>query len=209
MIITKIENQTKNPDRVSIYVDGQFFAGVSALVCHQMGLRPGLELTPSIVALLGHKEEGDRAWQYSLKVLGLAPKTREQMRQKLTIRFGLEIAEATMAKLLSNGLLDDTSVAKMLTEQAMRNQNKSQRELAAAMRFRNIERSTADSQLADLPEDYDLVVAKRLAEVRLRGKHDDGTQITKTAQYLSRKGFSYSVVKKVMSELGRDIEESG
>jgi len=206
MIITKITEQAKNPDRVNIYIDDQFYAGISKLVAIQLGLKAGLPLNPEMANQLEQLESTKNVWDYSLRSLARAPKTERQLRRRLADKFGEEPAQATLQKLKNDGLIDDRKLAESLVGRHLRQEDKSRLEILAELKVKGIPESFIPEALALLDDEYELRTATRLAAIKGRSQKAD---VNKIGQYLARKGFGYAVIKMAVKELGRDLEEIG
>lgn len=206
MIITKITEQAKNPDRVSIYVDDRFLVGIHKLVTIRLGLRVGMVLTDDLVQELTSLESNNSAWEYSLRSLAVASKSRSRMISKLTQRFGREKAEETTIKLVNDGLIDDSRMAESIVMAQITSKRKSRAEIIALLVGRGIDKGSLNKALELIPDEYELETAIALAKI----KWNEGRgSIEKIAQYLGRKGFGYTVVRKACAELGLDAEEVG
>ena len=206
MIITKITQQAKNISRASIFVDDKFYMGVNKLVVFRLGLKTGQQLTPELIAQLNSENESNDIWEYSLNLLSKTPKSIYQMKQKLTQRFPDQEIGETVDRLISDGLLDDTRLAHQLAERHKREQLKSRIEATAHIMAKGIDGAIAKEACTILDQDWEEETVSRLVEVKLRHKQATADAITKTSQYLARKGFSYRAIKLATAELGRDVE---
>ena len=206
MIITKITQQAKNISRASIFVDDKFYMGVNKLVVFRLGLKTGQQLTPELIAQLNSENESNDIWEYSLNLLSKTPKSIYQMKQKLSQKFPDQEIGETIDRLISDGLLDDVRLAHQLAERHKREQLKSRIEATAHIMAKGIDGAIAKEACTILDQDWEEVTVSRLVEVKLRHKQATADAITKTSQYLARKGFSYRAIKLATAELGRDVE---
>lgn len=206
MIITKITEQAKNPDRVSIYVDDGFFAGIHKLVAIRLGLRAGMALTDDLAQELASLESNNSAWEYSLRSLAVASKSKSRMLSKLTQRFGREKAEETTNRLVGDGLIDDSRMAESIVMAQISSRRKSRAEIIALLAGRGIVGECSKTALELIPEEYEVEAATALAKI----KWNEGKgSVEKISHYLARKGFSYPVVRKACEKLGLETEEIG
>lgn len=206
MIITKISTQARDPERANVYVDGKFYAGLNKLVVLQLGLTVGQQITPALAAQLSQSESSQNIWDYSLRSLSASPKSRRQMVSKLAGRFSKEEAEATVGRLEEAGLVDDQHLAEMLVNHHLQNSSKSTREIEAALIQKGLPREIVKTALGTIPVEYELETAIRLSELKAGRDVVDERIKVKIAQYLGRKGFDYSVIRKALQNLGGDIE---
>lgn len=206
MIITKITEQAKNPDRVSIYVDGEFFTGIHKLVAIKFNLKTGMALPETVAQELATLESTNSAWEYSLRSLAVASKSRSRMIAKLTQKFGREKAEETTAKLVDQGLVNDARLAENIVLAQLGNKRKSKAEITALLTERGIAGDNIRNALNLIPENYELETATNLAKAKFQ---EGSKSIEKIAQYLGRKGFGYSIAKTACAKLGLETEEIG
>jgi regulatory protein len=207
MMITKISEQAKNPDRANIHVDGKFYAGINKLVVVQLGLRVGLELSPELAGKLSQLEGTNNVWDYALRSLSVAPKSRSRMIRKLTEKFDAETAKETVEKLSQDGLVNDELLASNIVSTQIRMETKSRMEIAAMLSARGIDKEAAKVALDQIYDDYEARAIQHLVEVKSRGTTKDGEELRqKIGQYLARKGFGYPAIKKALVELGSNVE---
>lgn len=206
MIITKISQQSRDPERANLYVDGKFYAGLHTLVVLQLGLKVGQVLSPQLIAQLTKTESTQSIWDYSLRNLSASPKSRRQLVGKLASKFNKEEAESTVARLEEAGLVDDERLAEMLVTRHVLSANKSRREIEAALTLKGLPREIVKAALATLPSEYDEEAATRLVKIKVAGSEMDESAKLKITQYLGRKGFDYGVIRKALSSLGGDVE---
>ncbi|MEZ4210420.1 MAG: regulatory protein RecX [Patescibacteria group bacterium] len=206
MIITKITQQAKNNSRASIFVDDKFYMGVNKFVVFRLGIKTGQKLTPVLIEQLNSENESNNIWEYSLWLLSKAPKSVYQMKQKLMQKFPDQEVGETIDRLVADGLLDDDRLAQQLAERHYREQLKSRIEATAHIIAKGIDGSIAKEACQILDSDYEQLTVVKLVEFKLRNKQISKDNITKTSQYLARKGFSYMAIKLVVADLGRDVE---
>lgn len=206
MIITKISQQVRDPERANVYVDGKFYAGLSKIVVLQLGLKVGTTLTPELAAKLAQNESSQNIWDYSLKSLSASPKSKKQLTRKLAAKYEAEAVEATVARLEDAGLLDDAHLAEMLIGREIAIGSKSTREIEAKLLQKGLPKDLVREVLEIIPEEYELETAARLARIKNKGTEVSSETSLKIAQYLGRKGFDYSVARKALALLSRDVE---
>jgi len=83
MVITKIEYQKKDPERVNIYVDGEFFCGISLNVLAQENLYEGLTIDEQTLDRILKEDLESRFMNRAVEYLSRTVKTEFQVRQYL------------------------------------------------------------------------------------------------------------------------------
>ena len=83
MVITKIEYQKKDPERVNIYVDGEFFCGISLNVLAKENLYEGLTVDEQTLDRILKEDLESRFMNRAVEYLSHTIKTEFQVRQYL------------------------------------------------------------------------------------------------------------------------------
>ena len=83
MVITKIEYQKRDPERVNIYIDGKFFCGISIDTLALENLYEGLEVDDNLLDKILKEDLGKRFLNRAAEYLSHTAKTEFQVRQYL------------------------------------------------------------------------------------------------------------------------------
>src|SRR6266700_2078711 len=83
MRITALETQAHNPERVNIFVDGQFFLGAHALVVERLNLEVEQEVEELLLERVRHEEAQQEAVDRALNYLSFRPRSQREIRQYL------------------------------------------------------------------------------------------------------------------------------
>lgn len=75
--ITALTTQVKNPDRVSVFLDGAFACGLALEVA--AGLRVGQTITATDLAALEHREEVHHARERAVALLARRPRSATRL----------------------------------------------------------------------------------------------------------------------------------
>src|SRR5947207_3166773 len=111
-VITAIQTQQGDDERVNVFLDGRFAFGASKMLVLARHLFEGREITDDEVNALLQDEAVERAWSAALHFLSFRPRSRREIedffRRKKT---DAELVEAVVERLLHSGLLDDQEFA--------------------------------------------------------------------------------------------------
>lgn len=203
--ITAITPQQKNPQRVNIYLDGKFAFGLAAVVA--AWLRVGQELGEERIASLKTQDEGEIVYQKALHFLSYRPRSSAEVRQNLSKRGISEaLIEEIMNRLQNTGLVNDETFAQAWVEN--RNTFRPRGKTALRMELRRkglsneIVQSVMDTQVNDAA--LALEAARRYAR-RLAGL--EWTEFRqKLSGFLARRGFSYTTLAPVVSEVWKETQ---
>jgi regulatory protein len=203
--ITAIKAQKRNRQRVSIYLDGEFAFGLSRFVA--AWLSPGKKITQAEIDKLLEEDTYEIAFQKALQFINYRPRSIEETRRRLTEKgFSDEVIDITIEKLLEKGWLDDLNFAKQWIENRNAFRPRSERLLAYELRLKGVAENKIDLALEKYGEDEsDLAYQagiKKAKQCQNEAKFDFQKKV---GGYLSRRGFSYGIVKPTVERLWKEF----
>jgi regulatory protein len=203
--ITAIEPQQKNPQRVNIYLDGEFAFGLATIVA--AWLKVGQEMGEETIASLKVKDECEVTYQKALHFLSYRPRSSMEVRQNLLKRGISEtLIDETVNRLQSAGLVNDEAFARAWVEN--RNAFRPLGKPVLRMELRRkglsdeIVQSVLDTQVHE--EALALEAARKYAR-RLTGLEWPDFRL-KLGGFLVRRGFSYTITAPVVSEVWKETQ---
>jgi regulatory protein len=148
-------------------------------------------------------EELERARAQLFSLLKARPRSTFEVRTRLRQKkFSSTIIEEVIAWAEASDYLDDEKFAKLWVEERRITKPKGRQALEQELREKGIERDTIESVLntTDLNE-YD--AAYQLATTRLARLERESVdaQRRKLSAFLKRRGFSFSVISKILKEV--------
>jgi len=158
----------------------------------------------------GEPDPYDVARQIVLRQLAMAPRSRQQLRDKLRQRACPDdVAEAVLDRMTDVGLVDDAAFAGMLVRSQQAGRGLASRALAQELRTKGIDPETAEAVLADIDPDDERERARALVDKKLRTMHglDATVQTRRLAGMLARKGYPSSVAFAVIREAVAEAPE--
>jgi regulatory protein len=217
VIITKLEQQKKNTSRVNLYIDEQFFAGISTNTLAKFNLYKDKKISEEILQDVLYQDLKQRFTDRAVNYLTRAPKTVFQIRRYLNdLRFkkkgnwfdeGVdinfdEIFDEIIEKLEELLLLDDESYARMFIESRIKNKPRGKFVLISELMSKGVNKDIANKVCDELIEDeYDIL--KRAFYKKYKSYKLDIADRKKVA-YLQRKGFSYDLIKQFIEDEPRE-----
>lgn len=155
-------------------------------------------------------KESDRqnAKVYLYSMISRKPRTVKESRDRLYEKgYHKDAVEYAIKTLSSYGYLDDADYAKNFVENGSR--NKGGYRLRREMQLKGVSEEDINLALGDLDEEGEFESGKALAKKHLRGGDLRDEKVKeKLFRYLLARGYSYGVVKKILRELGVEIEEN-
>ena len=204
--ITRLAVQKKNPNRVNVYLDGNFAFGLYK--DNAAWLEIGQVLSDAKIKQLLDKDQKSEVYLKALDFISYKPRTSEETRRKL-LQAGYDevLIEGTISDLLENGILDDKSYAEQWVEERLRLKPRSKRFLIFELRKKGISKDLIQSAVEDVD---DFQSAYDLAESRLF-RYEKLPRMEfrrKLGNYLVEKGYSYDVISVITQDLWKKINAS-
>ncbi len=205
MRISAIEPQQKNPQRVNIYLDGEFAFGLATIVA--TWLRVGQELSQDKIAGLKAEDEREVVYQKALHFISFRPRSSAEVHKNLVKRGVSEsLAQETVDRLKKAGLIDDQLFAKAWVENRNTFRPRSRSALRIELRRKGLNDETVQAVLAEQVDEETLAFeAARKYARRLSGLEWPDFR-RKLGGFLARRGFSYTTLAPVVSEVWKEIQ---
>lgn len=202
-IITKIEAQKRNKDRVNIYVDEEYFMAVYAELVYTHSLKKGMEIDKDSLESLLHDEMYMKAKNKALSILSKSDQSEKKLREKLLNDYDENIVEEVLEFLKGYKLINDNLLAEKIVHDNMNLSKFGKNKIKQNLYNKGIAASDIQDAISQINPDDEYENAKYLAEKRLkRLKGEDKNKINqKIYQHLAYKGFSYDIIKRVLREL--------
>lgn len=203
--ITALTVQKRNPDRVNVYLDGEFAFGLSRIVA--AWLEQGKSLSEQEIEDLIQKDTSEVAFQKAIKLLDYRPRTGKEIRQKLQQK-GFEPGqiEQVVERLTSAHLIQDDKFAASWVESRNQFRPSSQRVLRYELRNKGIDEEIIDEALQGSVEDLELAQRAAQKMVRRLANLDWQEFRKKLSAFLARRGFSYEIVTRVVKTTWDELQ---
>lgn len=201
-VITAIVAQERNKERVNLFVDGEFYAGVSLETVLKLRLKAGEETDAKklseIIAETERTEAIQKAGDYALKTL----KTKRQVKDYLLKKgYSEDVVWYCVDKLKEYGYIDDKNYSQRFIESTSKTQGK--RLIEYKLMIKGVKKEDIEAAYENAETD-DNENAKRLAEKYLKNKEKTRENILKAYKYLLGRGFSYEQAEYAVSGYKED-----
>ena len=195
--ITAITAQEKRKDRVNLFIDGEFYAGVSLETVIKLRLKVGDKVNADklseILAETERVEALRKATDYALKTL----KTKRQVRDYLLRKgYSEEVVWYCVDKLKEYGYIDDKNYSARYIESTGKTQGK--RLIEYKLMQKGVKKEDIENAYSETEVDGS-AAAKNLCEKYLRNKEKTVENIRKAYKYLIGRGFSYEQADNAIS----------
>ena len=200
--ITDIAVQKRSGSRRSIYVNGEFFAGVGEEVVAELGLRVGQEIDAQKLAEMIRAEEFRSAREAAFAMLDYRPRTKKEISDGLKRKgYSDEIIVSVMARLLELGFIDDEKFAEQWVSSRISSRPTGRIRMAWELRSRGVSQETVEKALSEVDEEDELRMAREIAAKKIAFvSPDDEKARRRLAGFLRRRGFDWDVISRVLNE---------
>jgi regulatory protein len=200
--ITALEVQKRNPNRVNVYLDGEFAFGLARIVA--AWLRVNSELDDEKIKQLQDDDARERAFQQAMLFLSYRARSESEIRQNLRKHdIPEEVIDRTLDRLRLNGLADDKGFARAWVENRSAFRPRSRRMMSIELQQKGIDEKSASAALQGVNEE---ALAYEAAYKHSR-RFKDLEWIEyrkKLSEFLARRGFPYSVIAPVVTRIWND-----
>jgi regulatory protein len=204
-LITALEIQQNNQERVNVYLDGEFAFGLPAIDAAR--LRKGQQLSDDEIATLRQTDEIARAFERVVRLLARRPYSTAEVRRYLEKHTtAVPIIEEVLTRLAQLGYIDDRAFATYWVENRERFRPRGPQALQHELRQKGIPNDIITEVLESVDRSDS---AYRAAQERVRRLHGLSLQEfkTKLGTFLLRRGFGYDIVREVVDRLIHELQE--
>ncbi|MBU1661599.1 MAG: RecX family transcriptional regulator [Chloroflexi bacterium] len=197
--ITALKAQKRNPQRVNVFLDGEFAFGLSRI--EAAWLQIGQELSAEKIRELQAADHKETAYQKALNFLSYRPRSENEVRQNLRKHnISDEAIPDVLDRLRRNGLVDDTQFAQTWVENRSEFRPRGRRALRMELRQKGIGDDIIEDVFQDLDEDA-LAYRAALKQFRKYRGLEQPDYRRKMSDFLARRGFGYGVAAPVVERV--------
>lgn len=209
MIITKIEEQKKNKDRLSLFLCEEFFSGINVQTFIEFGLKTGMDVDENFL-----KEMIDYDNQLSAKKMAFniiakgSLKTEKEVKEKILSKgYSEECAVGAVEILKEYKYINDEYFCECFIKDKLNLNGFGRKRIIQELRRKGVDPDTISSAMDEfMLEDEELEKAIALGRKKVNvSKITKENLYKKITPYLSSKGYSYDIIKKVIDELKKDF----
>lgn len=213
MKITALETQKRDSSRLNMYIDENFFCGVSLNVVAQFGIYQGKELLEDELNEILKAELRARFFDRAVSFLVRSPKTEFQVRRYLKdLAFKKkgkwfeeiskedlsEIEEFVIKKLLEYEYLNDERYAQLFVESRIKYKPRGKNILYGELISKGVSKDIVEKVLGEmLGDEYAILVStyrKRFKDQKI------SLEDRKKIDFLRRKGFNWDLIEKFIND---------
>lgn len=208
MIITKIEVQKKNKNRMSVFLDGAFAFGIDAFSLYKLKLQEHDEIDAATLQEIKNTVLYEDAKAYAAKLLSVRSYTERDMHRKLKDRTGSGfVADKTVAFLKEYKLIDDAEYARRYASDCLRLKKLGRDGMKRKLLEKGIDRQLAEQVIEALncqeeeAENLEALMRKKLAgDFSLKNR-------MKAKRYFASKGYRFDDIDTTLKKLTAQEED--
>lgn len=209
--ITALKVQKRDPNRVNVYLDGEFAFGLTKIVA--AWLQIGQVLSAEKIDSLQKQESLEVAYLKALHFLSYRPRSENEVKKSLTEKgFDEAVIAYVLERLKQDHYLGDEQFAQIWVENRSTFRPRSRRLLRYELLQKGVSEENILNALDDVEDESDLAYQAAVRYGPRLKKEDWDTFRKRLVAFLARRGFSYGtispVVQRVWTELRSEEQET-
>lgn len=198
--ISSIKVQKRDPNRVNIYLDGEFAFGLARITA--AWLKVGQILSDIEVVQLLASDEVEMAYLKALRFLSYKPRTGSEIKERLSkYEYSDQVIELVHSKLVEEGYVNDHQFAEMWVENRSNFRPRSYKVLRWELRNKKVNEEIISSILDEMDSEEDLARAAAQKYVHRLTNCERDQFHKRLAGFLGRRGFSYALCAPILAEM--------
>ncbi|MFL0194543.1 recombination regulator RecX [Clostridium sp. WILCCON 0269] len=202
-VVTKIELQKKNKDRVNIYLNEEFAFSCSAELVYSYNISKDDVLDIDYLKGIIDKDNYIKCKGCALKIIERAYKTEKQIWDKLIQKYDENTVKECMKFLKSYNFIDDDKFAEMYIKEKIHSQGRNK--IKCSLIKKGIKESIVDEKLcginSSLEEKAAFNIARKKYDVIIKNEENANKIYTKLGNYLVRNGYDFELVKNILKKI--------
>lgn len=206
-IITKIELQKRNKDRVNVYINEEFSFACSAELIYTCSLAKDKEIDMGSLKEIINKDNFIKCKSYALRIIERTYKTEKQIFDKLCQKeYDEKIIDKTIDFLKEYKFIDDEKYTEAYIKDKLKSQGKNR--IKYALINKGISETLIKEKLSCLDKDIEENTALKLAEkkyrILIKNEADVKKIHKKLGDYLVRSGYNLDVVQNTLNNIVKE-----
>ncbi len=187
--ITAITIQTKNKKRCNLFIDDEFYSGISLETVMQHRLKSGMDIDKSALAEIILESDKVEALSLAVDYLSSRLKTKRQVKEYLLKKgYGEQVVWYCIDKLKEYNYIDDQEYSKRYIESVSKTQGR--RLIEYKLMMKGVKKEEISIAYTDSEVDSKQN-AKNVLERYMKNKDHTKENLAKAYRYLISRGFLY------------------
>lgn len=207
-VITTLELQKRNKERVNVYLDDEYAFSLSLVEASK--LRKGQTLSDEEIALLRNDDAVIRAVDSALRFLAYRPRSTQEVRRNLTQKeLNPVVIDSALDKLSQMGYLNDADFARFWVDNRTQFKPLGPRALRYELRQKGVADDLIEHVLAETEDPQALAYRAAAERARRISRATPQDFRKKIGSFLQRRGFNYETTHTVIEQLVTELSEEG
>lgn len=200
--ITAINSQRRNPNRYSIFIDGEFVLGIDKKTVEDMDLRVGTLVDEKDLKKITSQEELNKAQAYALMLLDYRERSLREIKMRMRQKgYEEKLIEKVVKYLKDRNLINDKRFTRLWAESRIKKGYGSWR-IQSELEQKGVNREMADEILKGLYSGINEVQIALDLVRKKKGVLKESQRLTeRVSNLLRRRGFSFEVISNVVEEI--------
>ncbi len=204
--ITALKLQKHNPQRINVYLDGEYAFGLSRILAAWLAVDQNI--SDEKIAQLQDQDGQESAYQQALQFLNYRQRSQAEVRKNLqTHQVSEQIIASVLERLRNNGLVNDQSFAQNWVENRIEFRPRGKRALVMELRQHGLDDEAIDQAIENIDEEQ-LAYQAAVKQVRKLDTKDWQTFRQKLSNFLLRRGFNFDVINPVVHKVWEEKQTS-
>jgi len=217
MKISALKAQTRDKNRVNVFVDGAYSFSLDVMQVVELGIKSGNDYSEDELTSLKNESLYGKLYTRSLEYALVRPRSLREMRDYLykktratrtkmgDIKEGVspELTQRVYERLIENGYLNDEKFARFWVDNRNVRKGTSIRKLTSELQSKGVDASIIEKVLSHSGRSDDEEIQKIIA--KKASKYDDERKLI---AYLIRQGFRYDDIKQGLEAASQDAYEA-
>lgn len=196
-IITKIEVQKRNKERVNIYIDNEYSFSLSTELVYKEGLKTNENIDLEKIKSIAKEDDYIKCKNAALKIVEKSYKSEKELKDKLLLKgYDNLTIDKTLNFLKEYNFLSDINYVKMYVKDKSRLQGK--KKIKYDLIKKGINDNLIEEEISNIDEDEEREVAYNMAlkkyNVLSKRESDKYKLSQKIYRFLLSKGYDYDIV---------------
>lgn len=203
-IITAIEAQKRNKDRVNIYINEDFTFACSTELVYYNGLKKGMEVQIDKLKEIIKEDNYIKGKNKALKYIEKSIKTEAQIREMLIKKeYEEEVIDRILDFLKDYDFVNDERYVKAFIKAKIKENGKNK--IKFSLIKKGINQELIKESLSSVNSEEELLVATQLAQKKAdtlcKNEKEKQKILQKINVFLINKGFNYSIINEVIPKI--------
>ncbi|NHN28306.1 recombinase RecX [Paenibacillus sp. S3N08] len=208
--ITKIERQKRAKDRYNLFIDEQFVFSIHEDVLIKYRLAKGSVINGEEMLLIVQAQDRQQAYLDAIRLLSFRLRSEYELKVRLKQKnYEPPTIEDTIDRLRREQYIDDSLFAEQLTEQRIHSHKKGRNWIKQELQQKGLRKEHITKALEQIDEVTEYTNAFTLIHKKYGASLSPDTDVRniqrKAISLLQRRGYSFSVVSRVMRKFSQII----